>query len=157
MRMTKTSTTMTESGRPARRPGLPLHVGVTGGVAVGVYAVTLAGVAGLQAATDAQLAAERAPAVDAVETIVAGNDRLEARLRSMQSTLEGVADRYAVITGEIDAHESTLAALSTDVADVAGSAAALPTRVRLPSVGSRVAAVPSRPATNATTGASGAP
>jgi hypothetical protein len=145
---------------PARSPVrslLPLHVGVTAGVAVSVYAVTLAGVTGLQAATDARLAAERAPAIDAANAAAAGNDRLEASVRALQSTLADVADRYAALAGGIDRHESDLAALSTSVGDVAGSAAALPSRVSLPTVSGRVSAVSSRPATSATTGASGAP
>lgn len=143
-------------GGAARLP-LPPHVGVTAGVAIGMYAVTIAGVTGLQAATDARLAAERAPALNAVGTLTVGSDRLESQLAVVETELQRTADRYAALSAGIDGYEARLAILSASVSDVAGTAATLPARVSLPAVSGRVAAVPSRPATNATTGASGAP
>ena len=135
----------------------PIHVAVTVGVTASLYAVTLAGVTALQHADDARLAAERAPAAAAVESIRAANDALDADLAALSAGFSGASDAYRAIADRIGAYESALASLGKRVAAVAGSASSLstPTVSRLPAVSSRTVTVTPKPASNACTTASG--
>jgi hypothetical protein len=144
---------MTE--RASRRP---VHLAVMTGAAAGVYAVTLAGVTGLQAGTDAVLAAARDPIAAAIAEQQAEHDRMEVSIEAASAAYAEAATRYAAVLEALGNHEGALAVLAGDVAAAEGSASKLvvPSRPALPSVSTRAGtrAAP-RPATNATTGASG--
>ena len=141
-----------------RAPRRPVHLAVMTGAAAGVYAVTLAGVTGLQAGTDAVLAAARDPIAAAIAEQQAEHDRLEASVDAASAAYAEAAARYAAVLEALGDHEGALAALAGDVAAAEGSAAKLvvPARpaLRAVSSGAGTRAAP-RPATNATTGASG--
>lgn len=143
--------------RPAAQTRRPVHVAVALGVTAGLYAVSLAGVTALQAGTNAQLAAERAPAAAAVDALRTGHDQAEAELARITAGFNGAAATYQQIADDIAGHEGALGLLGKQVAAVEGSAASLraPTFSRLPSVSSRTVYVSARPATNACTAASG--
>ncbi|HYN47297.1 MAG TPA: hypothetical protein VER83_00435 [Candidatus Nanopelagicales bacterium] len=143
----------TRSAAAARRP---VHVAVAIGVTAGLYAVSLAGVTGLQADTDARLAAERAPAAAAVDVLRTSHDRAEADLARIAAGYGDAATTYQQIADSIASHEAALGVLGERIAAVEGSAAALrvPTVSRLPTVSSRTVYV-ARPVTNACTAASG--
>ena len=68
----------------------PIHLAVLIGVSAGAYAATLAGVTGLQAASDAHVRAQRAP-IDLASAISA-DDHAE-----LESAIEAAARRYAVL------------------------------------------------------------
>lgn len=144
--------------RPTFSAKRPVHVAVTVGVTAGLYAVSLAGVAALQAGTDSRLSADRAPAAAAVATLREAHDVAEARLAQMESSFAAAASAYGEIAAGIGAHEKVLAGLGEQVAAVEGSAAALrvPTFASLPSVSSRTVVV-GRPPSNACTTGSGKP
>ena len=132
----------------------PIHLAVLLGVSAGAYAVTLAGVTGLQAATDAHVRAQRSP-IDLAAMVMA-DDRV-----ALEAATEAAARRYAVLADRyrrsglaIEGMEVALDELTLRAGAVAESAASLPTRFALPSV--RSAPRPaSAPATQATTRASG--
>jgi hypothetical protein len=138
---------------------LPIHVAVTVGVTASLYAVSLAGVTGLQHASDARLAAERTPASVAVEALQGANDALDADLAVLSAGFSGASDAYRAIADRIGAHESALVSLGKRVAAVEGSASSLsvPTASRLPALSSRTVAVAPKPVSNACTNASGKP
>jgi hypothetical protein len=159
--------------RPVARPAVrrneaiistPARAGMLLGASAAVYAVTLAGVAGLQAQTDTATAAARAPYVDQVIGIRTANDELERLVTKADAESRALAADYAAAGTLVSDYQSRLDALTALVAKVEGSAAALPTRIKLPSVTMRGAIAPasrssgggtSRPSTNASSGASG--
>jgi hypothetical protein len=125
----------------------------------GLYAASLAGVTVLQSATDAQLAADRAPAAGAVAQLKSTHDAMEGSLDGLAGAYTKAADGYQAITDGIAGHEQALAALRQQVKAAAGSAAALsvPSLPRLPAVSGSAATGGSRPVVNACTTASGKP
>lgn len=156
--------------RPAARAGVrrgeailttPARAGMLIGASAALYAVSLAGVSTLQARTDARTIEARAPYVDQVAGLRAENDRLEQVLRDVDTSARALAADYAATGSRLADYEARLDALSALVADVQGSAAALPTRIKLPSVtmrgavGTSRSGSTSRPRTTATSGASG--
>src|SRR5512144_406085 len=72
------------SARVARRNEAwlttPARAGMLIGASAAVYAVTLAGVSGLQSQSDAELVARRQPWMDQLAETRAANDRLEATI-----------------------------------------------------------------------------
>ena len=137
----------------------PIHVVVAVGMTAGLYALSLAGVTALQSATDAQLAADRAPAAGAVAQLKSAHDAMEDSLTRLAGTYAKAANGYQAITDGIVEHEQALSALRQQVRAVAGSAAALsvPSLSRLPAVSGSAVAGSSRPVVNACTTASGKP
>lgn len=141
--------------RATRRP---VHLAVMTGAAAGLYAASLAGVTALQSGTDARLAAAREPIAAAVAEQRAQHDRLEAAVDLAAESYAGAARRYDLLLETLAGHEAGLADLGSAVGAAEGSAASLavPARPALPpvrsSAGTRAVV---RPATNATTGASG--
>jgi hypothetical protein len=140
----------------------PARAGMLFGVSAAVYAVTLAGVAGLQAESEAAASAARAPYLDTLTQTQAGNDALEAKVLAADAQVRALAGTYATVGTEVEAYQARLDALALLVADVEGSAAALPDRISLPSVTMRGAVASggggsrsSAPRTSGTTGASG--
>lgn len=145
--------------RPAAAGRHPVHVVVAVGITAGLYAVSLAGVTALQATTDTQLAADRAPVADAIARLRGSHDTLEGRLAQLDTAYASAADGYTSIAAGIGAQEKALSALGKQVKKTVGSAAAAisgsGSSTRLPGVSSRTVYVKSRPATNACTTASG--
>ena len=137
----------------------PTRAGMLIGASAAIYAVTLAGVAALQAESDAAAAARRQPYVEAVAAARAANDTLDAALATVDAEARALAGDYAAIDQDIAGYQARLDELAALVAKVQGSAAALPTRISLPTVSVvRSAGGSSRaPATRTTTKASGAP
>jgi hypothetical protein len=88
----------------------------------------------------------------------ASNDALEAALVKVDGEAQALASDYAAAGLDITAYQARLDELAALVAKVQGSAAALPTRISLPTVSVRSAGGSSRaPAARTTTKASGAP
>jgi hypothetical protein len=104
------------------------------GVSAAVYAVTLAGVAGLQSGSDAELAAARQPLVAALADRRAANDGLEAELAAVNARLAPLGSAYDVTGQSVSAYEARLDTLATLVAEVQGSAAGVAARISLPQV-----------------------
>jgi hypothetical protein len=138
---------------------MPARAGILLGTSAAVYAVSLAAVAAFQAADDRAVAAARQPYLDAIAQSQAAGDALESRLGAIDASARAVAGRWTDATNDIAAYEARLDDLAALVADVQGSTAALPARIKLPSVsmhgaigsgGSRA-----RPSTTTTTRASG--
>ena len=149
---------------PARRPALtmPARAGILLGASAAVYAVSLAAVAGLQSHADAEVAAERRPAIEGVAAARAAADALDCRLRAADAALHDLAAGYQQTGGDVDAFSARLDVLAGLVDDVEGSAAALPTRIHLPTVsvrtvpaGTSVSNNPRPPRTSGRSGASG--
>ena len=91
----------------------------------GLYAVSLAGVTSLQAATDAQLGADRAPAAGAVEQLRDTHDAMERRLEKLATAYSAAASGYTAIAQGIAGHEQALAALGDQVTSAAGTVSKL--------------------------------
>jgi len=142
---------------------MPARAGILLGASAAVYAVTLAGVAVMQSETDAQVSAARAPYVDEVTQLRAANDELERVLLRADAQARALAADYGAVGATVTDYQARLDSLATLVAEVQGSAAALPARIKLPSVSMRGAIAGSSrssrggsaPSTNATSGASG--
>lgn len=134
---------------------LPMHVGVLLGASTAAYAVTLAAVTGLQASSEADLIAERAPAIAGVHDLGARNQDLGDALVLAGRRYDGLNRAYAAAGGRLTALEAALADLATSVQAIDGVSRSLPASVPLPKI-TRVV-VSGAPATNATTSASGAP
>lgn len=134
----------------------PARAGMLLGASAAVYAVTLAGVSGLQAQQDAAVIAARQPSVDRIAAVRAANDSLEASLVAIDAKARTLASDYAAAGGDISSYQARLDELAGLVATIQGSAAALPTRIALPSVSMHGKVGSSKaPATSSTTGASG--
>lgn len=141
---------------------MPARAGMLLGASAAVYAVTLAGVSALQSSSDAAIAARRQPYVDAVAATRTTNDTLEAALLAADAEARALASEYATVGANVAAYQARLDSLATLVAEVEGSAAALPSRIALPTVTAR-GAIPrassggssKAPATNSKSGASG--
>lgn len=144
--------------RPAAAARHPIHVVVAVGMTAGLYAVSLAGVSGLQAAADRQFAADRAPAADAVAHLHDSDDVLESRLAQLDGAYATAADQYQLVAAGIAVHEEALNALGKQVKTAAGAASALSVpAARLPGVSRTTVYVSGKPAVNACTTASGKP
>ena len=134
----------------------PVRAGMLLGASAAVYAVTLAGVSGLQAQHDAAVIAARQPSVDRISEVRAANDALEAALVAVDAKARTLAADYATAGGDISVYQARLDELAGLVATIQGSAAALPSRIALPSVSIHGKVGSSKaPATSSTTGASG--
>ena len=130
----------------------PVQLAFVFGATTGLYAASLALVAGLQADHDRAVAAIRAPVAADVGALGDANDRLAAELDRAVAMYNDAADAYTLATEAIVAHEAGLAELGTVVTKVTGSASALPRGVAMPRA-SR-AATRAAPKAHATTGAS---
>ncbi|MEW6223815.1 MAG: hypothetical protein AB1627_04230 [Chloroflexota bacterium] len=133
----------------------PARAAMLVGASAAVYAVSLAGVSGLQSSSDAALIARTQPWLDQVAEARAANDELEAALIRASTEAQALGAAYEAAGDELVAYEARLDSLAALVAEVKGTAAALPSRIGLPKVTVRGAARTTRPATKATSGASG--
>ena len=138
---------MTDARRPA-------HLVVLLGASAGMYAVSLAGVTALQAATDRAVIDDRAPLDAATTSLAGGHDALESDLDRATRAYGDAAAGYDRLGPRLDAMEESLDALAGSVSQVSGAALALPAHVALPKV-TRTVTTRSAPVTHATTGASG--
>ena len=163
-----TRTHVRDAARPvvARRGAIlttPARAGMLVGASAAVYALTLAGISGLQAETDAAVAAARAPYQGVLAQTRAANDELEARVLKADAEVRALVATYGKVGTNAEAYQARLDSLASLVAEVQGSAAALPTRIKLPTVTMRGATAGSPRAgggattrrTTAKTGASG--
>ncbi len=141
---------------------MPARAGMLIGASAAVYAVTLAGIGALQASNDAAIAASRQPYLDAIAETRAVNDALESALLAADAEARALAASYASVGADVATYQARLDTLAALVAEVEGSAAALPSRISLPTISAR-GAIPSgssgggskAPATNTRSGASG--
>ena len=117
------------------------------------FAVTLAGVTALQAASERAAADLRAPALATVGSAGIVHDGLDRDLAALRDDLGGAGADYERTADALAELEAGLDALTLRVAEIEGATARLPDRIALPSA-PRVAAA-TKPATQATTGASG--
>jgi hypothetical protein len=134
--------------------GLPSHVIVMLGASTATYALVLAGVAGVQSRSEADLAAARAPAVDGLSALQSGHDEIGARLVAAQDAYNAAVQAYTDAGWSLDALQNQLGAFAGAVGEIDGVSRALPTSVKLPKVSRSSGA--SAPSTQGTTGASGA-
>lgn len=134
-------------GRSLRQAGTLL------GLSASAYAVSLAAVTGLQAATDRAALAAVEPAHAVLADLVARNERLEANLVVGGGAYQTSADLYDAIVAQLEALERDLSNLQATAGDLSGATKALPQRVTLPRVSSGGVNLP--PKVHATTGASG--
>ncbi len=157
-----------DTARPAvvRKEALlntPARAGMLVGASAAVYALTLAGISGLQAETDATVAAARAPYQDVLAQTRAANEELEAGILKADAEIRALVATYGKVGTNVEAYQARLDSLAALVAEVQGSAAALPTRIKLPTVTMRGAVAGSSRSgggtttrrTTAKTGASG--
>ena len=136
--------------------GVPAHIGVMLGLSTGAYALSLALVSGLQASSEAALAAERAPALATIDAVDRSYVRLEADVQAARTAYEAAAAAYAETGTGFQDMEARLKDLAAAVAEVNGTAASMPTSIKLPSVSRSVSGAVA-PVVHATTGASGKP
>ena len=113
---------------------MPARAGMLLGGTAALYAVTLAGIAALQASSDAALAARRQPWVDRVAELRAANDALTSALVQADADARWLTSEYGDVGGDVTSYRARLDELAALVAEVEGSAAALPTRIALPKV-----------------------
>jgi hypothetical protein len=140
---------MTESRRP-------LHLAVLFGASTALYAVSMAGVAVIQSGADRTLIARQAPAGEAADRLRAGHDELDARLARLAAAYARAASGYDSLSTSLGVTESSLDDYAARVGAVSGAAQALPARVSLPAVSTKVVVrTTTRPRTSASTGASG--
>jgi hypothetical protein len=133
--------------------GLPSHVVVMLGASTATYALILAGVAGLQSRSEADLAALRAPALEGVSSLTAGHDAISAQLIAAQEAYNAAVQAYADAGGSLDGVEVNLQAFAAAVAEIDGVSRSMPTSVKLPAVKRSSGA--GSTSTQGTTGASG--
>ena len=127
--------TSRDTARPAvaRKEAIlttPARAGMLIGASAAVYALALAGISGLQAEADAAVAAARAPFQDVLAQTRAANDELEARVLKADAEVRALTGTYGKVGTNIEAYQARLDSLAALVAEVQGSAAALPTRIK---------------------------
>jgi prefoldin subunit 5 len=110
------------------------RAGMLVGVSAAVYAVSLASVSGLQAQSQAEVAAANQPAVDAVARAKAANDALDAAIQDANRRLEALARQYDSVSSDMSAYQAQFDRLSQLVAKIQGSAATLNAGFTLPAV-----------------------
>ena len=110
------------------------RAGVLVGVSAAVYAVSLAAVAGLEAQTQAQAAAGAQPALSAIASTTAANDVMDAALHDASARLQQLAQDYDSASADISAYQARFDQLSSLVAKLQGSAAAMNANFKLPTV-----------------------
>jgi hypothetical protein len=116
---------------------LPSRAGILIGASAAVYAVTLAAVAGFQAADDAALLARRQPFLDAIARSRAANDTLETAVSDADQSMVALGDAYARVWDRLNVYETRIDMLAALVAEAQGSMASLPSRIDLPRVSVR--------------------
>ena len=151
---------MTEQG-PLRRslPSLvslriPAHVGVLVGLSTGAYALSLAAMVGLQSTSEAAIAAQRAPAIAAIEALNRRATGLDTQLAAARAGYESAAAAYAATGAGFQEMEARLDELAAAVDKINGTVSSLPTSIRLPALARSMTSAPA-PVVHAITTASG--
>lgn len=147
------ATTMGAAAMTERRH--PVHLAVLVGASTAAYAISLAGITALQSNTDQALIRLRTPSQEAAVRISDGHDRLQAEVELSASVYAGSAARFDELSAGLSSLDTSLEQYAGRMAKVSGAARALPARVSLPSVSRSATSTRSRPATSASTGASG--
>jgi len=132
-------TGIADTAKLAKPRGDALHstatrAGLLVGVSAAIYAVSLASVAGLEAHTQAQAAADAQPALSALATTTTANDEMDAAIRDASARLQQLAHDYDSTSTDMTAYQAQFARLSKLVAKIQGSAAAMNANFRLPAV-----------------------
>jgi hypothetical protein len=135
----------------AQRPVIHLPIGAA--LCTGLYAASLALVAGQQSQHDGLLTSQRTPMVDAVARAAAERLAAEEAVLRASLMLQRASGGYAGAAALSADMDRLLAILAGQVADASGAAARLPTSLPLPAAPAGVSRV--APATVATTTASG--
>lgn len=151
----------------------PLHLPVVIGISAGVYAISLAGVTGLQSGHDVALAAAHQPATQAVALLRGAHDDLDAQLARARAAYGAAAGRYGSLAAGLGSLDTRLADVAGQVEKVRRTPLGLPGAgqsgmragstiiVVRPGAAAPIPVAPAAPAApppvHATTGASGAP
>jgi hypothetical protein len=140
----------------APRSTFPAHLWVVAAASVAGYAVCLAGVTGLQSASEAQLAAERAPLVDDLTAIQSGHDGLVSRLDAAAASYASAASAFDRASLSLTDYQAALAALTATVGEIDGVSRSMPTSYTPPKV-TRSVSTSSVPASTTTGGSAPKP
>lgn len=122
LRATSASRPSTPAARPASAGRRPIHVIVAMGLGTGVYAFSLATVTALQAATDRELIADRAPVGEAIDLLGNSHDRLTQNLEVARVRYVVAADGYSAIAGGLEELRGRLDRLASALAEMEGMA-----------------------------------
>lgn len=133
---------------------LPAHVAVLIGASTAAYAISLAGMTALQSSADQAVIEERAPTDETAARLKSEHDRLQAEIDRSIAVYAASAARFEAVAAGLDSLDTSLEAYAGRMERVTGAARALPGRVSLPAV-SRTTTTRAKPATSASTGASG--
>ena len=172
--MTERGTRTPDRPSGSRRPSLPripAHVAVLLGLSAGTYSVFLAGATALQAASESAIAADKAPIVGALGQLAEGHDRLAGSLEEARARYGEASEAYTTLVAAIGAYEARIADLTGRIDSLQAETGVLPDGIPTPRPAAvsapvrqstRVAVAPlvtpaPKPATVATTGASGKP
>jgi len=133
------ATATASAARLAKPRGDALHstatrAGVLVGVSAAIYAISLASVAGLEAKNQAQAAADVQPALSTLASTTAANDEMEAALKDASARLTQLAHDYDATGTDLAAYQAKFDQLSSLVAKIQGSAAAMNANFKLPKV-----------------------
>ncbi|MEO8469053.1 MAG: hypothetical protein ABI573_05245 [Chloroflexota bacterium] len=88
------------------------------GLGTGVYAFSLATVTALQAATDRQLIADRAPVGEAIDLLGTNHDQLTQNLEAARARYVVAADGYSAIAGGLEELHGRLDQLAAALGDM---------------------------------------
>ncbi len=133
----------------------PLHLAVFFGTSAAVYAVSLAGITGLQSGADRAVMDQLAPSEGAAERIRAGHDKLQSELDRSTRAFNSVAARYEAVVNDLSTLDEALASHTAQMGKVTSAVRALPKRVSLPPVTRVVVTTVAKPRVRGSTGASG--
>ena len=133
---------------------LPTHIAVLIGASTAAYAISLAGMTALQSSADQAVIEVQAPTDEAAARLRIEHDRLQAEIDRSVAIYTASAARFEAVAAGLDGLDSSLEAYAGRMERVTGAARALPGRVNLPTV-SRTTTTRAKPATSASTGASG--
>jgi hypothetical protein len=133
----------------------PLHLTIFLGSSAALYAVSLAGITGLQSGADRAMMDRSAPSEQAAERLRLGHDRLQSGLERSTRDLESVTARYDAVVNDLSSFEETLATHTAEMATLTRDVRALPKRAALPSVTRVVTTTIAKPRVRGSTGASG--
>lgn len=112
-------------GRPAGEKRRPLHLGAVVGISAGVYAVSLAGVTGLQSSHDRALVSDAQPATSGVAALRAAHDRLTSDLQRASQDYTAAASGYQQLATEVGKLDRQVAGLAGSVQGISSGTQSL--------------------------------
>jgi len=127
------------AARLAKSRGIAFHstatrAGMLVGMSAAVYAVSLASVAGLEAKSQARAAADVQPALSALASSTAVNDQMTSVIKDASARLAQLTSDYDATSTDMSAYQAQFEQLSSLVAKIQGSAAAMNANFKLPKV-----------------------